>query len=390
MNENRPIAVVVGGGLNALGIVRSLAVGKVSTVLIAGGGDDEATPSRYPTIRRITDTAGVALLQELDEIGRSQRIKPVLFLTEEKSVVTVSEHRDSILPFYTIVLPQHETLMTLMRKEGFQFLAQSFGSQIPKAVHLKRDADLAELSCLRFPCVVKPAVKDYNYGAKFQKAYVAGSASEVASLFAMIEPVLPDLIAQEWIEGSDSDIYFCLVYLADNGDLISSFVGRKLRSWPPRVGGTASCVSAREHHDELTACTLAFFRQVGFVGMGSMEYKRDTRDGCFYMIEPTVGRTDFQEEVATVNGVNLPLAAYCHEANIPCPPCDYTIDPIIWREPIVDRWSAETQPEHLPPWGQKLADAYWRSDDPGPWIALTWRRLIGKIQAITGRLQFRK
>ncbi len=44
--------------------------------------------------------------------------------------------------------------------------------------------------------------------------------------------------------------------------------------------------------------------------MGSMEYKRDRRDGRFHMIEPTVARTDFQEEVATLNGMNIPLASY--------------------------------------------------------------------------------
>ena len=44
-----------------------------------------------------------------------------------------------------------------------------------------------------------------------------------------------------------------------------------------------------------------------------MEFKRDARTGEFLMIEPTVGRVDWQEEVATLNGVNIPLAAYLHE-----------------------------------------------------------------------------
>ena len=44
-----------------------------------------------------------------------------------------------------------------------------------------------------------------------------------------------------------------------------------------------------------------------------MEYKRDRRDEKFYMVEPTVGRTDYQEEIATLNGVNIPAAAYLRE-----------------------------------------------------------------------------
>ena len=51
-----------------------------------------------------------------------------------------------------------------------------------------------------------------------------------------------------------------------------------------------------------------------------MEYKRDVRTGRFVMIEPTVGRSDFQEEVATLNGVNIPNAAYCSAVGQPVPP----------------------------------------------------------------------
>jgi len=389
MNDMKPSAVVVGSGLNALGILRCLANAKINTHLVAAD-DDSATRSRFGRKYHVAETAGDALLSALEVIGKASGQKPVLFLTEEKSVLTVSEYRDRILPFFRITLPAHELLVKLMRKEGFQELAQSLGSPIPQAVHLKSEDDLIRLTQLRFPCVVKPAVKDYSYGAKFQKAYVAGSADEAASLFRKIAPVLPDLIAQEWIEGSDSDIYFCFVYIARNSKLVASFVGRKLRSWPPRIGGTASCVAAPQYHEQLTATTELFFRQVGFAGMGSMEFKRDTRDGCFYMVEPTVGRTDFQEEVAALNGVNIPLAAYCNETRIPLPECNYSSVPRVWREPTIERWAAEALPEHSPPVYRDVVDSYWRFDDPGPWLDLFWRRIAGRAGLIRNQLMRRK
>ena len=43
--------------------------------------------------------------------------------------------------------------------------------------------------------------------------------------------------------------------------------------------------------------------------MGGIEFKRDGRTGEFLMIEPTVGRIDAQEEVATLHDANIPLAA---------------------------------------------------------------------------------
>src|SRR5207302_11116288 len=115
---------------------------------------------------------------------------------------------------------------------------------------------------------------------------------------------------QQWIEGEDSEVFFCLQYRNLAG-AVASFAGRKLCQWPPFVGGTASCVPAPERESaELKRLTDSFFFAVGFIGMGSMEYKRDRRDGLFYMVEPTVGRTDYQEEIATLNGVNIPFAAF--------------------------------------------------------------------------------
>ena len=72
--------------------------------------------------------------------------------------------------------------------------------------------------------------------------------------------------------------------------------------------------------DELTLLTNRFFSGVGFVGLCSMEFKRDARTNQFYMIEPTVGRTDYQEEIASLNGVNIPLAAYLGELGVRLPP----------------------------------------------------------------------
>jgi predicted ATP-grasp superfamily ATP-dependent carboligase len=267
-----------------------------------------------------------------------------------------------------------------MDKTAFQALAQAAGGLIPPAISLSCAADLPRLATLRYPAVLKPAYKHYGYGAVFQKAYVVASADEAAARWREIAPVLPDLIVQEWIPGSDSDIYFCLQYIGADGADVASFVGRKLRSWPPRIGGTASCIAAPEHGAELTGLTRDFFSAVGFVGMGSMEYKRDCSDGRFYMIEPTVARTDFQEEVATLNGVNIPLAAFLHQVGAASVPCKITIPPRLWRESVTDRWARESEAGARPEStiAHVAQDAYFRLADPMPGIAVIWRRLVGR------------
>ena len=380
-------AVVVGDELNALGIVRSLGMAGVPLIKVVTDPAALSARSKYGRIILVERTDGESLVKALIGLASQFPEKSVLFVTEEKTVRTISEHRDRLLKFYRFSMPEHERLMALMHKQGFQELAEATGAPIPAVVQLQSVTDISKLQSLTYPCVLKPSAKDYAYGARFAKAYVVHSAEEAASRYGEIAPVCADLVVQQWIEGDDDDIYFCLQYIGDQGPVIS-FTGRKLRSWPPRIGGTASCTAAWEAADELAALTSQFFADTGFTGMGSMEFKRDRRDGRFYMIEPTVARTDFQEEVATLNGVNIPLAAYRFETGLPALPVKRPARDCTWREPLIDRWSAEQQPGTTPRGmsDATVIDAYFRASDPMPWVQWMSERLGMRWQAIRSRL----
>jgi D-aspartate ligase len=380
VNMNRP-AVVVGGGLNALGIVRSLGTVGIPVIVVDTDRKSPAMRSRYGRQLICPALEGEALVACLLGLAKDLGAPLTLFVTEEKTVVAVSTNRAVLAPHFHLRLPEHERLLQLMHKQGFQELAEAVGAPVPRTVRVQSPADLAQLDTLTFPCVFKPAHKDYGYGARFKKAYKVASAAEVAELYEEIFPVLADMVVQEWIEGTDSEVYFCLQYVGGDGKPVSSFTGRKIRAWPPRIGGTASCTAAWEVADELSEMTARFFAQVGFTGMGSMEYKRDARDGRFYMVEPTVARTDFQEEVASLNGVNIPQAAYRYETGLPQVAPKRRDAPQIWREPMSDRWSfqegggAVDQRSR----GHTVRDAYWRWHDPRPWLDLMLSRLGAKL-----------
>jgi D-aspartate ligase len=382
----KPLAIVVGTGLNALGVVRSLAAGEVPVVVL-GPADGPAMCSRFGRKVALAETDGDELISALRREARDKDALPMVFLTEEKSVETISERRAEILGSMSIRLPEDEIVRTLLDKVRFQAVAEEAGNPIPAAHPLRSMEDLGAIAKLRYPCVLKPAWKNYDYGARFKKAYVVGSIEEVEQQYREIMPIMPDMIVQEWIEGEDSDIYFCLQYLGRGGELVASFTGRKLRSWPPRIGGTASCIAAPDYAQQLSDATLRFFQHAGFEGMGSMEYKRDRRDGRFYMIEPTVGRTDFQEEVATINGVNIPLAAYSYEALQKRLAQPMTSTPLIWRDAQIDRWSREcgANPEGDINARIRKVDAYFRVSDPMPWVTQISERARAKAFALLRR-----
>jgi predicted ATP-grasp superfamily ATP-dependent carboligase len=381
-SENRKLpAVVVGGGLNALGIVRSLGAVNIPLVVLDTDPKSPAMRSRYGRKLLCAALDGEALVAGLLALSRQYGGPLMLFVTEEKTVVEVSAARARLAPHFHLRLPQHERLMALMHKQGFQQLAEAVGAPVPRTVRIESQADLPHIERLCFPCVFKPARKDYGYGERFKKAYKVMSPAEVADLYQQIHPVLADMVVQEWIEGADNEVYFCLQYVGKDGEVVSSFTGRKIRAWPPRIGGTASCTAAWEVADELSAMTARFFAQVGFTGMGSMEYKRDARDGRFYMVEPTVARTDFQEEVASLNGVNIPQAAYGYENGLARVAPAKAAVPRIWREPMSDRWSFQEGGGAVDERsrGHAVRDAYWRWNDPRPWLDLMRARVGARL-----------
>ena len=365
-----------------MGVVRSLGKAGVRVWVLDTDPRSPAMRSRYGHARVVRSLEGLELMAELQRLAGELGSKALLCLTEEKSVETVSAHRAELHPNLLIRLPEHQRLLQLMHKQGFDDLAEPIPAPVPRTVRLQGLQDLDKVAVLKYPCVLKPSGKSYKYGARFKKAYKVGSVHEVEALYREIYPVLADMVVQEWIEGRDSEIYFCLQYIGRDSELVGSFAGRKIRSWPPRIGGTASCTAAWEHADELAEITATFFEQVGFSGMGSMEYKRDERDGRFYMVEPTVGRTDFQQEVATVNGCNLPLAAYRYEMGLPMPVVVPVQPPLVWRDAQADRWSAQESGDGVDQASRSrsVVDAYRRWNDPVPWLDHLRTRVLQRLR----------
>ena len=314
----------------------------------------------------------LALSEQLDE-------RPVLFLTSDPQVRTVSRYRDKLQQSYRIRMPDHERVSQLLHKADFQELAARHGLPVPATIIVREPSDLGRLDRIRFPVVIKPASKEDFLQGKSPRAVRAEGPAVADAICRAILPSVPDLIVQEWVEGPDDNIYFCLQYYGEHGIIMGSFTGRKLRCWPPATGSTASCMPAPEVADILDPLTRAFFSIVGFVGMCSMEFKRDSRTGAFFMIEPTIGRADWQQEVASLNGVNIPLIAYQHELNLPHVTNQPTGRTVIWRDPscywrslIVSRSFGDRRPR-----GAEVRSSVWRLDDPLP-LAFSWMEWFRK------------
>lgn len=381
-------AVVVGGSDNGggLGLVRSLGAAGIPVIAVDQDSTAPALHSRFARKVVVSSLSGRKFIDELCALGASLRTRPVLFLTTDEAVLEVSRYRADLEPHFRFRLPPHEQLTALMQKSAFQQLAESFGFAVPRSINVRTAADLALLHGLRFPIIVKPSFKTEQYLASdFGRGYRIHSIEQAQDTCSRMLPILPDLVVQEWIEGPDTELYFCLQYRGASGSAVS-FTGRKLSIWPREVGTTASCIGAPEEHEKLRAVTDEFFEKTGFVGMGGMEFKRDVRTGQFFLIEPTVGRVDWQEEVATLGGVNIPAAAYLHELGADVEPLRANASLVIWQD-TARHWKAiahDSRSGRRP--RAKVYDAYWRLNDPWPAIVHMYGLLRRNVTRAIGRL----
>jgi len=359
------VAVIVGGELNGLGVCRSLGRAGIAACLVDKKRLNPAMWSRYARPHLIPSLHGTDLIDALLKLQAGLGARPFLAITDELSVLAISAHRKGLHHAFRFGLPDDATVTMLHNKALFQEFATSHGLSVPKAAIIRTSADLPTILTLRLPVIIKPADKSHVHAGDVPRLVVARRANDaMASCEAMLDKT-GEVIASEWIDGPDDSIYFSLFYCGRGGAVVSMFTGRKLASTPPGVGSTAFCTAAEEARALIEPITTSFLRAVDYAGFGGIEYKWDAAARRFVIIEPTVGRTDWQEEIATLSGVNIPLDAYRHEFELPPLPRTAAPRRIVWQSSCTERLKLGSA--SIPP-GSRIIDGYWRADDPLPAI----------------------
>ena len=357
-------AVVVGGNLNALGVVRSLALCHIPTYAIVAGRDGPAAWSRHAITVRSADLHGDLLVKALLDLASDLKCRPVLLLTQDDTVETVSAARHELDSAYHINFPDEHVVEMLSDKIAFDAMAAQAGFRTPRSCAIRSVIDLEKIRELRPPLVIKPARKGSTLPAELRCATRIETLEQARAFASELIIRASGAIVQEWIEGADSDIFFTFFCVRKDGSPATFFSGRKLQSEPPGVGSTAICIPAPDFAETLEREAIKFLECISYRGLGSLEFKRDARTEKFLLIEPTVGRTDWQEEIATLCGVNFPAVAYWlsldHEPPLQCHETGTQLR--AWRSSrefqLPESFRADT----------RVFDAYFRWNDPLPGV----------------------
>jgi D-aspartate ligase len=298
----RPAAIVVDvGWVNGLAAIRSLGRAGVPVVAVDHRESALGFRSRYavPVISPDPqdEDAFVEFLAGL--AGELEGPIPV-FPTHDEPLNAIARGAGRLGERFRFPFPPWEVLQRIQSKRSQLEAAERAGIAVPRWSTESSAADE-----LGYPVLVKPSSTE-GFKRRFgRQAFRCETRAEAEQAFAEAAEYEP--LVQELIPGGDEELYTLGSYLDRDGEPLGLFCGRKLRQTPPGVG---TCrVGEAVWVDEVVDQGLRFLRELGHVGLSQVEFKRDSRDGSYRLMEVNPRLWQWHG-LAAACGVDLPRMAY--------------------------------------------------------------------------------
>jgi len=273
------------------------------------------------------NTQEQSYVEFLVEFGKNLGTRAVLYPLSDRLVLLCSQYREVLAPYYLYVMPSHETMVKLTMKDGLDSVSREFKIPAPQTYFLSAITDIREIArSVPFPAILKPTESTYWHSLEITrllrkglfdgraKVIVCKSPDELVNSFEQVAVHEPRMIVQEVIPGEDSRLVYAPFYLDRKSKPLGYFLGRKHRVIPTGFG-SASFV---ETYDDPALKELVFriLSAVEYQGLGGLEFKQDSRDGQYKLIEFNT-RFGMWDGLGLHAGVDLPFISYRDALGLP-------------------------------------------------------------------------
>ena len=240
---------------------------------------------------------------------------------------------------------------------------------------------------MTFPLILKPPRHSWDWlkATGGAKVFKVDNADTLLKKAPALLPAAGELILQAWVHGSDANMHSLYVCFDHNNEpLTSCVVAQKIRQWPPDVG--VGSLSMEVRADDMVKSGLSILQKIGHVGPGNFQFKKDERDGKFYIIEVNPGRPPLGYPLCESCGVEMTYTCYCAAAGLPLPENRTITRPgskwISWKRDLDSAYTLWKRGDlTVREWLVSLRGHKWSADihldDPMP--ILTWfgRKITG-------------
>lgn len=312
MSPEQPLACVIGD----MDLLRPLGLANIPCAAVAPPG----APPRYSRFTRAvvewadpSDESG-ALVDKLIHFARGQPQKPVLFYEGDWDLLLISRNRDRLASYFHFVVPDGALVEDLVDKARFQTLARTLGLPVPPSTQVHTASAGPEDVDLAYPLILKPLTRRTatwmpiftELNQSEAKALEVRSREELTELWPRLASSGVELLAQELIEGPETNIESYHAYVDRDGSIVASFTGRKIRTYPKGYGhSTALEITASA---EVASLGADLIQRLDLRGVAKLDFKRSP-EGGLYLLEVNP-RFSLWHHPGAEAGVNLPALVY--------------------------------------------------------------------------------
>ena len=260
------------------------------------------------------------LLDNLIEFSRKLQVKPVLFPCSDDFIEFISRYFDCLNEHYLMQESFAPNIMPkFLDKKDFYRICEEHDIPYPTTILLTGKESISDITAqLRFPIILKPyLIHKWKLYLKGKKVILINNSKELEEVFTTHKLLLKDSMLQEVIPGPEENIFIFKCYYSKEGKLLSSFTGRKIRQYPPNFGSGSLAESLP--NEDVERLSMNFLRKLKFHGLCGTEFKYDSRDDEYKIIEINI-RPQLWEDLTRVAEREVVWVTYCDLAGIDIPP----------------------------------------------------------------------
>ena len=301
-NLKKKILITDGASVNSLGIIRHLGLcGKFEISVVGYNSVALGKFSKYcsnyfllPHPKKDSE-AFISGIKDIIVKEKIDFVLPVGFYAHQSIIDNFSQ----IESITKVCLPSKQSFEVATSKIDTTQLAESIGVLVPKTKVITDIKELASVTGLRFPVVIK---SQKEIGGRMVE--YANNEQELVSKFTFLVSefnLSPDNypIIQEYIKGEG--VGFFAYY--ENGKLLNYFMHERIREFP--VSGGRSVCAKSFYDEQLLYNGKKLLDALNWNGSAMVEFKR-TANNDYYLLEinPKLWGS---LELAICSGVNFPL-----------------------------------------------------------------------------------
>ncbi len=333
-----PVIALGKSSTNLLGVIRAFGRRGIPVYTLSNSHPNTSCiRSRYIRERRFIPQWKVedlrqSLLQFGEALPESEKI--VVFPSNDVSLLAYSSVREALPDKFADSVPSRRLVELSLFKDKFYEYASARNLPHPKSYRMEflreREDRLADY--LPFPFVLKP-VLSHSFVERFQKKlFEVRNREDFRRYSQMLAGLGIEMLAQELIPGD----YYYMVYFYISKDRRTSAVAgfHKVRQTPADYG--VGSLVENYWDEELVSRTMDLVRSLEYTGIGEVEYKYDTVEKQYKILEINARSITFNRLSAYI-GMDLEYLAYLDAIGELVSPQKLT------PRPVAARWMDFTQ-----------------------------------------------